>query len=283
MDKTPRTFCYVRWSTDQQKNSEAVQRDKIERYVASAGLPPIAGWFVDAATSGKLSFSERPAGREAISVLSSGDVLVAAAMDRMGRNAIDLFETIAYLVRLGAVAHVLDLKPTPVVDPSDPVSMLMLSVMACVAQFERQLISSRTRETAALRKKLGLPHGQPPPGYVLVGKKGVDQRIEICPHEGPQVVLILELQKRGVPIRRLFRLLQAGEIRRRDGSAWGRCMLFKLRKYYGETPDKIPACPPTPSPPIEAWRASLPKRSKHRRLPHGPFRSAGIPTTYRED
>lgn len=88
------------------------------------------------------------------------DVVVVWKLDRFGRSALDVLTNIRALTDAGArfvaTSQGLDVKPG-----GDALSTLLLTVLAAVAEFERDLIRDRTRlglERARKRgKKLGRP------------------------------------------------------------------------------------------------------------------------------
>lgn len=84
----------------------------------------------------------RPGLREAIAATRAGDTLVVTKLDRLARSIRDARDIVAELtgagvrLQIGASVH----------DPADPVGRLLLNVLAMVAEFEGDLIRSRTRE-----------------------------------------------------------------------------------------------------------------------------------------
>lgn len=86
------------------------------------------------------------------------DAVLVFKLDRFGRSAFDLLANIRALedagVRFIATSQSLDIKPH-----GDPMSRLILSVLAGVAEFERSLIVERTRlgltKARAAGKQLG--------------------------------------------------------------------------------------------------------------------------------
>jgi putative DNA-invertase from lambdoid prophage Rac len=93
------------------------------------------------------------------------DVVVVWKLDRFGRSALDVLANIQALadagVRFVAVTQGIDIKPG-----GDAMSRLMLTVLAAVAEFERDLIRERTRlgmaKARARGKRLGRPKLQHP-------------------------------------------------------------------------------------------------------------------------
>ena len=93
----------------------------------------------------------RPGLREALAAVRSGDTLVVTKLDRLARSLRDARE-IADELTLKGVALSLGGNRY---DPTDPVGRLLFDVLAMVAEFERDLISMRTREGMALARAKG--------------------------------------------------------------------------------------------------------------------------------
>ncbi len=89
------------------------------------------------------------------------DVVLVWKLDRFGRSALDLLTNLRELescgVRFVAITQGLDLQPG-----GDPMSRLMLGVLAAVAEFERDLIRERTNAGLAVARARGRVGGRPP-------------------------------------------------------------------------------------------------------------------------
>lgn len=87
-----------------------------------------------------------------------GDTLVVTKLDRLARSVHDALEIVERLRAKGATLKVLD---SPL-DLSSPFGELLFSILAAIAQFERDLMLERQREGIAKAKKEGKYGGQPP-------------------------------------------------------------------------------------------------------------------------
>jgi DNA invertase Pin-like site-specific DNA recombinase len=90
------------------------------------------------------------------------DALLVYKLDRAGRSALDLLANIQQLVDLHGVRFMvtsqgLDLKPG-----GDAISRLLMTVLAAVAEFERDLIRDRTRLGLAAARRPGVRLGRRP-------------------------------------------------------------------------------------------------------------------------
>jgi putative DNA-invertase from lambdoid prophage Rac len=85
-------------------------------------------------------------------------VLVVTKMDRLGRNAIDVAQTVDRLAGMGNRVHCLALGG---VDLTSAAGRMTIGVINAVAQFERDLLIERTRSGLARAKAEGTVLGRP--------------------------------------------------------------------------------------------------------------------------
>lgn len=111
----------------------------------------------DGASGG--SIERRPALQQALDALGSGlaSVLVTAKLDRLSRSVLDFASLMARAEREGWAIVVLDVN----VDTSTPSGEMMANVVAAFAQYERRLISDRTRRALAVKRSEGVVLGRP--------------------------------------------------------------------------------------------------------------------------
>lgn len=152
---------YVRVSTDEQVVSGLgldAQRATITARAAALGLT-ITAWYSDEGVSGSVAPLDRPGLRAALDALAGGGAerLIVAKLDRLGRDAarvLDL-DTLAAAEGWGITMCDLDL------DTSTAAGRFMLGNLANAAEFERRLISERTRAALAVKKSQGVRLGRP--------------------------------------------------------------------------------------------------------------------------
>lgn len=94
-----------------------------------------------------------------LEALSPGDVVLVTRLDRLARSTRDLLNVLAAIAEKGAAFRSLG---DPWADTTTPHGRLMLMVLDGLAEFERELIRSRTSEgrarAKAAGKKMGRPH-----------------------------------------------------------------------------------------------------------------------------
>ncbi len=162
-----RVFGYVRVSTDKQAASPEAQRDAIRRAAERNALTAEIAWYQDApvqnpdgswndAASGKVPLSDRAAGKAMCDRLQRGDVVIVAKMDRAFRRLADCVLMLDRWQRLGVQVIICDFPM--LVDLDNPYQMAMAQQCAVWAELERKLISQRTKEALALRKRKGHRH-----------------------------------------------------------------------------------------------------------------------------
>lgn len=95
--------------------------------------------FVDEGVSGGVLAAARPGFASLLSSVRRGDTVCVYAVDRLGRDAIDVQTTVRNLTQAGVTIHMHGLGPV-----ADGVGELILAVLAQVAQLERRRIAERT-------------------------------------------------------------------------------------------------------------------------------------------
>lgn len=104
--------------------------------------------------------TNRPQLTACLEYLRDGDELVVHSMDRLARSLVDLRGIVDDLTDRGVSVRFVKESMTFTRDESDPCSVLMLSVMGAVAEFERSLILERQREGIAVAKAAGKYKGR---------------------------------------------------------------------------------------------------------------------------
>jgi DNA invertase Pin-like site-specific DNA recombinase len=151
--RTSGLYGYGRASTDKQIASPETQRHIIEDYAKRHGRT-VDRFFVDPAVSGKKPLFERAGGKELSLLLKPGAQVIVARLDRLTRSFIGFAHILEFLLKNKIKMHICDM-PGDVFDPENPMSELMIGVLIMFANYERRLISIRTREGLQARKQRG--------------------------------------------------------------------------------------------------------------------------------
>ena len=114
--------------------------------------------FIDAA-SGKNT--QRPQLQAALNYCREADTLISHSMDRLARNMGDLLNLVTELTGRGVAVEFVkeNLRFT---GEDSPLSLLLLSMIGAVAEFERAMILERQREGIALARAAGKYKGRKP-------------------------------------------------------------------------------------------------------------------------
>lgn len=96
--------------------------------------------FSDEGVSGGTLAATRPGFAKLLAAVRSGDVIHVYAVDRLGRDALDIQATVRRLIEKGVTVHVHGLGPI-----GRGAGEIVLAVLAQVADLERRRISERTR------------------------------------------------------------------------------------------------------------------------------------------
>ena len=145
------SFAYGRVSTKDQTTEN--QRIEIER----AGYR-VDYWFADEGISGKVPASQRPQFAKMLEQIRDGETLVVSKLDRLGRDAQDVGATIKALAARRIEVIVLQLGK---LDLASAAGKLMLTMLAAVAEMERDLLVERTQSGLARAKEEGKTLGRP--------------------------------------------------------------------------------------------------------------------------
>lgn len=94
--------------------------------------------FVDEGVSGAILAADRPGFGGLLSYVREGDTICVAAIDRLGRDALDVQSTVRKLINKGVVVDVLGLGPI-----GKGVGELIVAVLAQMADMERNRIKER--------------------------------------------------------------------------------------------------------------------------------------------
>jgi site-specific DNA recombinase len=205
-----RCAIYTRKSTEdgleQEFNSLDAQRESGEAYIKSQlheGWTCLGDRYDDGGFTG--GNMDRPALRRLLADIEAGriDCVVVYKVDRLSRSLLDF----ARIMETFDKHDVSFVSVTQQFNTATSMGRLILNVLLSFAQFEREMISERTRDKiAAARRKGKWSGGKPPLGYNVVEMKLVADPAEAeqvrqifglyVEHEG-LVRVVAELERRG--------------------------------------------------------------------------------------
>lgn len=177
-----RCAIYTRKSTEegleQEFNSLDAQREAGEAYIKSQlheGWQCLPSRYDDGGYTG--GNMERPALKRLMADIQAGrvDSVVVYKVDRLSRSLLDFAKMVETFDR----HHVSFVSVTQLINTSTSMGRLMLNVLLSFAQFEREIISERTRDKiAASRRKGKWSGGMPILGYTVIQTKLVVDEAE---------------------------------------------------------------------------------------------------------
>jgi len=158
--KGARAAIYVRVSTDKQS---------VESQLASlTAVAEARGWditrvYQDAGVSGARNRQDRPGLDQLLKDASRRkfDIVMAWAIDRVGRSLVDLLGTIQTLEACGVDLYL----EQQSIDTTTPTGKLMFQITGAFAEFERSMIRQRVIAGMRRAKELG-----PRPGKKAIGR-----------------------------------------------------------------------------------------------------------------
>ncbi|MRK22946.1 recombinase family protein [Pseudomonas sp. JG-B] len=147
-----RTFLYARCSTADQHTQNQIME------VKAAGFDVQAQRVIEETVSGSVPVSERKGFQKLLERMESGDVLIVTKLDRLGRNAMDVRQTVEALASQSIKVHCLALGG---VDLTSAAGKMTMQVLGAVAEFERDLLIERTQAGLQRAKAEGKSLGRP--------------------------------------------------------------------------------------------------------------------------
>jgi DNA invertase Pin-like site-specific DNA recombinase len=130
-------------------------------------------WFSDT-ISGKTSATQRPQFAALLGQIRNDETLIVSKLDRLGRDAQDIGATVKLLAARKIAVIVLQLGK---LDLGSAAGKMMLTMLAAVAEMERDLLVERTQSGLARAKSEGKTLGRP-------SKTTAEQRTEIIAKYG---------------------------------------------------------------------------------------------------
>jgi site-specific DNA recombinase len=190
--QTIRCAIYTRKSTEEGLDREFTsldsQREYAESYIKSQSQE---GWICLADRYDDGGFSggnmDRPALRRLLNNIESGqvDCVVAYKIDRLSRSLLDFAKMMEVFER-HSVSFV---SVTQQINTANSMGRLMQNVLLSFAQFEREIISERTRDKIAATRRKGKWSG----GMPLLGYDVVNTRLVLNEDEAARVRQVFDL------------------------------------------------------------------------------------------
>ena len=248
-DLTNTAIGYVRVSTQEQATegvSLDAQREKLRAYCKTNGIR-LVDIIADEGISG--STLERPGLQAALRMIRRGraNTLIVAKLDRLSRSLRDVCALVGDYFT-DERFHLLSC--CGMVNTHSAAGRMLMMNLANYNEFERAMISERTRETLKHMKAQGIRRGPASYGYELSNQLDQNGRRMLVPRASEQEIItrLAAARAGGVGFRDIARQLNAEGIHARRGGEWtGRFASAVLqREGKHKVPPRKPYSPRVP-------------------------------------
>jgi putative DNA-invertase from lambdoid prophage Rac len=223
-------FGYTRCSTsDQADGSTIAEQERMIRGVAMMrGVDQYdIVFYSDPAVSGSVSLQNRPQGAVMLETAKPGDIIVAAKLDRLFRSALDALQMLKDLQARQVGLVLADMGHTVVTE--NGASKLFFSMLALVAEFERDRINERTASGREAKRQAGGCLGAVPYGYRKTGYRKNAFLVENV-MEQRNIGKMRDLKAQGMGYEEIVRELTSRGVYNRHGRPFNRGQVFALVK-----------------------------------------------------
>jgi site-specific DNA recombinase len=220
----PKAIGYIRVSTEGQAVegvSLEAQKTRIAAWCELNGYT-LAECFVDAGISGKRA-DNRPGLQRALEAVSGeGGALVVYSLSRLARSTKDTITIGERLEKAGADLVSLSEK----IDTTSAAGKMVFRMLAVMAEFERDVISERTKTALTHKRNKRERVGKVPYGFDLA-----EDGVKLIRNEAEQAVieLVRTLHQQGVSLRKIAEELTARGIATKEGKTeWKHTTVVRL-------------------------------------------------------
>lgn len=153
MKKRPETIAYLRVST----NDQDLEKNKADILKLANDRDMGKVHWVEEKASGRVSWKKRKIA-QILDEMGEGDNLLVSELSRLGRSMLECMEILSIAIDKGI--NIYAIKGNWQLDGSIQ-SKVVAMAFSMAAEIERELISQRTREALAAKKRNGVKLGRP--------------------------------------------------------------------------------------------------------------------------
>lgn len=206
---------YVRVSSKDQAETRLSMehQDRKIKAMAESGDRRLSEIIVDAAESAKTL--DRPGAQRLLGLVTAGSIqgIIITKLDRLTRSVRDL----GMLVELLEKRNVALVSGAESLDSSTATGRMILNITATIAQWEREIISERTKAALDVKLSRGEHAGNVKYGYRSAGPKGAAIQDE---QEQSVISWIRCYRNAGDSLQRVADRLNMAGLRTRSGKPW---------------------------------------------------------------
>lgn len=212
---TRKAIGYVRVSSDEQAReglSIEAQTKKIQAYCDFKDLELVT-IIKDEAVSGFKALEKRPGGRQLLDTIANNQAqnIIAVKLDRLFRNTADAIAKSNDFQSKGIDLHLLDLD----IDTSTATGKIFFTIIAGLAQFERDITGERTKAVLDMKRKEGKVWNHTPYGFNRNG-----DYLRTNDKETKAIKEIVKLHNNGFTLREIANELELQGIQPKKSNSW---------------------------------------------------------------
>jgi len=152
------------------------QRDRIKRYCDYKKYELKYIYSDEGLSGGKI---DRPALQQMLNDIKKDDIIITISITRLSRSIRDCISILDQIKDKGASIVFLDID----IDTRTASGALLLNIMMCLSEFERQQISDRVSQTMTSMSRANQLKAKPKFGYKLVKDENNNSSYEVCDEE----------------------------------------------------------------------------------------------------